>query len=379
MSTGAVIVAAGRGSRVGGPTPKQWREIHGRTVVAWTLDVFLNSPLIDRIILVLHGDDMAMAPGYEGHTNVNVVQGGSTRDASVRNGLEALIGKDITKVLIHDVARPLVDGDIIERVCTALETNAGAAPALPVTDALWQGEDDVVSGVTDRNALYRAQTPQGFHFDVILCAHRIHSGTAADDVEIARAAGIKVAIVAGSERNLKITTEQDFARAAALMGTNMDIRVGNGFDVHRFGDGDHVTLCGITLPHPRALIGHSDADVGMHALTDAIYGAIADGDIGQHFPASDPQWKGAASQIFLEHAMSRAAQLGYSLSNADVTLICEEPKIGPHSGAMSANLADILGVTKDRISVKATTSERLGFTGRGEGIAASATAALTKP
>ncbi len=378
MTNAAIIVAAGRGTRVGGSIPKQWRELRGKTVTAWTLKVFLDSPRVGQIILVLHADDMAMAPGYDSHRQISVVQGGATRNASVLAGLEALEDQGIGNVLIHDVARPLVDEKIINRVFDALETSPGAAPALPVTDALWQGTDEKVTGVTRRTALFRAQTPQGFDYSAILSAHRGHGGPAADDVEIARAAGIDVTIVAGSERYLKITTEQDFARVEALIGTEMDIRVGNGFDVHRFGTGDHVTLCGVTIAHHRALIGHSDADVGMHALTDAIYGAIADGDIGQHFPPTDPQWNGAASYIFLEHAMSRAAQRGFSLSNADITFICEEPKIGPYSKTMSSNLAKILNVAMDRISVKATTSERLGFTGRGEGIAASATVALIK-
>jgi len=248
-----------------------------------------------------------------------------------------------------------------------------------VTDALWQSQDAKVTGVTDRTGLFRAQTPQGFHFPAILDAHRAHPGGAADDVEIARAHGMAVTIVAGDERNLKITTADDFARAEHLMGATMDIRVGNGFDVHRFGPGDHVTLCGVAVPHDRALQGHSDADVGMHALTDAIYGALGDGDIGQHFPPGEPMWKGADSALFLEHAMARAAARGYALSNADVTLICETPKIGPHAAAMVARLAEIIDLAPDRISVKATTSERLGFTGRSEGIAAMATATLVKP
>ena len=378
MTTAAIIVAAGRGTRVGGAVPKQWRDLSGRAVAAWTLDVFRTSPLIDRIILVLHADDMGLAPGYDGHDDVSVVTGGASRDASVRAGLEALVDTGTSQVLIHDVARPLVDHALIARICAALETSPGAAPALPVSDALWQGVDGTVQSTVDRSGLYRAQTPQGFDFQTILAAHRVHKGTAADDVEIACAHGIDVAIVAGDERNLKITEEADFARAEMMMGQAMDIRVGNGFDVHRFGDGDHVTLCGIQIPHERGLQGHSDADVGMHALTDAIYGALADGDIGRHFPPTDPQWKGAASDIFLTHAIGRATTAGYRLNNADVTLICEEPKIGAYAVAMAETLADICGIAPDRISVKATTSERLGFTGRGEGIAASATATLVK-
>ncbi len=389
MSTAAIIVAAGRGRRVGGPLPKQWRELAGRTVAAHTLEAFLIHPAIDRIVLVLAADDMGLAPGYEAHARVSVVAGGDSRTASVRAGLEALSGSDTTRVLIHDVARPLVSADLIDRVLAALDEAPGAAPALAVTDALWRGDAGRVSGVQPRDGLFRAQTPQGFHFAEILAAHRAYAGAAtgaanaADDVEIARAAGLAVAIVPGEERNLKITTEQDFARAEALLAApgdrTMDIRTGNGFDVHAFAAGDHVMLCGVRLAHDRALSGHSDADVGMHALSDAIYGALGDGDIGRHFPPSDDRWKGADSRIFLEHAVARAAARGYRLSNADVTLICEAPKIAPHAGAMAARLAQIIGVAPDRISVKATTSERLGFPGRGEGIAALATVTLVAP
>ncbi len=279
--------------------------------------------------------------------------------------------------MIHDAARPLVTRPVIDRVLAALDHSPGAAPALAVTDALWTGAQDHVTGTRDRTGLYRAQTPQGFHFDAILAAHRAHQGEAADDVEVARAAGLTVAIVPGDEDNLKLTFPGDFARAEAILkGRRMDVRLGNGFDVHAFCPGDHVWLCGVKVPHSKGLLGHSDADVGMHALTDAIYGALAEGDIGQHFPPSDPQWKGAESHIFLRHAATRMAERGFRLGNADVTLICERPKIGPHALAMRQALAQIMGVDPDRISVKATTSERLGFTGREEGIAAIATATL---
>lgn len=378
MITAAIIVAAGRGTRVGGDMPKQWRMLGGRVVAAWTLDAFRSSNDITRIILVLHADDMGRSTDYDCHEDVTVVAGGSNRADSVRAGLEALENTDITHVLIHDVARPLIDHGLIRRVCAELETSNGAAPAMPVTDALWQSDGPLVAGIQDRAGLFAAQTPQGFSFPKILAAHRAYVGDAADDVEIARAAGIDVVIVKGDAHNIKITYQEDFARAEMYIGTDMDIRVGNGFDVHRFGPGDHVTLCGIAIPHGRGLQGHSDADVAMHALTDAVYGALAGGDIGQHFPPSDPQWKGANSRLFLEHAMSRAKEQGFTVSNADITLICEEPKIGPHAAAMRAELAQIMGIEAGRISVKATTSERLGFTGRGEGIAASATATLVK-
>lgn len=378
MKTAAIIVAAGRGTRAGEGLPKQWRTLRGRTLVAWSLTAFREHPLIEACVLVLHPDDMGLAPGYEAHGDVKVVAGGASRNASVRAGLRALEGQDLRHVLIHDAARPLVSADLIGRVLTALGQSKGAAPALAVVDALWRGTDGLVCGTSDRTGLYRAQTPQGFAYDAILAAHLAHPDTAADDVEVARAAGIDVVIVEGEERNFKITTAGDFDRAEQYVKDVMDIRTGNGFDVHRFGPGDHVVLCGLKLPHGQGLVGHSDADVGMHSLTDAIYGALADGDIGRHFPPGDPQWKGAASSIFLQHAAARAAERGYRINNADVTLICEAPKIGPHAIDMAKELASILGIDPDRISVKATTSEQLGFTGREEGIAALATVTLVQ-
>lgn len=379
MTTAAVIVAAGRGSRAGGATPKQWRRLAGRMVAEHTLAAFRASPLIGPIVLVIHPDDREIAAPLAAE-DVMLVEGGATRAGSVRAGLEALAPAAPRHVLIHDVARPLASAALIARVCAALEAGAtAAAPGLALSDALWRGSGGEVAGVVPREGLFRAQTPQGFDYRAILAAHRAHPGGAADDVEVARAAGLAVAIVEGEAQNLKITTPGDFARAELHLRGRMDIRVGNGFDVHRFTEGDHVTLCGVRVPHGRALQGHSDADVGMHALTDAIYGALAEGDIGRHFPPSEPRWKGAASRIFLEHAVALAEAHGYGLANADVTLICEEPKIGPHAGEMAATLARIAGVEAGRISVKATTSERLGFAGRKEGIAAMATATLVRP
>jgi 2-C-methyl-D-erythritol 4-phosphate cytidylyltransferase/2-C-methyl-D-erythritol 2,4-cyclodiphosphate synthase len=371
MTVAAIIVAAGRGTRAGGTVPKQWQQLAGKPVVAHSILAFAG--LADLVILVIHPDDRAFAAPL----GVRLVEGGATRDASVCNALEHLSGTGITRVLIHDGARPLVSRTLIRRLIAALDGSVAAAPAVPVTDALWRGRDLHVIGTQDRTGLWRAQTPQAFHCDAILAAHRAHPGGAADDVEVARAAGLDVAIVEGDEDNLKLTFAADFARAERILKERgMDIRVGNGFDVHAFGPGDHVWLCGTRVPHGKGLVGHSDADVGMHALTDAIYGALAEGDIGQHFPPSDPQWKGAQSHVFLRHAAARAAARGFAISHADVTLICEMPKIGPHAAAMRQVLADILGLAPDRISVKATTSERLGFTGREEGIAALATATL---
>lgn len=376
--TAAIIVAAGRGQRAGGDTPKQWRTVAGRRVLDWTLDAFRAMPEIDEIVIVHHYNDLQ----YVSNLRELCVLGGDTRDASVRNGLNALVRTEIPpdRVLIHDAARPLVSRDLIMRVLNGLDDNHAAAPALPVVDALWFGNaEGSVESLQDRSGLYRAQTPQGFRFASILAAHEAFVGIAADDVEVAKASGIDVQIVLGDENNLKITTPADFARADQLLrGTKMDVRTGNGFDVHRFGDGDHVILCGVTIPYARGLQGHSDADVGMHAITDAIYGALGDGDIGQHFPPSDPQWKGAASEIFLKNACALAEQRNFKITNIDCTLICENPKIGPHASDMKLKLSEITQVNADRISVKATTSERLGFTGRGEGIASIATITLVQ-
>ena len=371
----AIVTAAGRGSRAGGEVPKQWRTLAGRSVLARALDAFAGFP---RVVLVVHPDDMGRAIA-EFSGPVTIVTGGETRAASVRAALRSLEGSGTTHVLIHDGARPLVGDAVIQGVIDALQAGAqAAAPALPVTDALWRGEGGTVAGTALRDGLYRAQTPQGFCCEQISMAHRLYPDDAADDVELALKAGIEVAITPGSEDNLKITFPADFARAERILGAAMDIRLGNGYDVHAFGPGDHVWLCGVKIAHEAGLTGHSDADVGMHALTDAIYGALAMGDIGRHFPPSDPQWKGADSAIFLRHAAALAREQGFSFGNADVTLICEAPKIGPHAQAMQARLAGIMEVDPARVGVKATTSEKLGFTGRREGIAAIATALLMK-
>lgn len=374
----ALIVAGGRGTRAGPGLPKQYRPLRGEIVLSRTIRAFDAHPAVTEIIVVRHAEDADLFAACRPviSTPLSDVPGGTTRDASVRAGLAAIDGADL--VLIHDAARPLISRAVIDGVLAALDTHDGAAPALPVTDALWRGADEV-TGTEDRSGLWRAQTPQGFHLDPIRAAHAAHPGGAADDVEVARAAGLRVAITQGDEANLKLTRAEDFTRAGRLMETGMDIRVGNGFDVHRFGPGDHVMLCGVGIPHGRGLQGHSDADVGLHTVTDAIYGALAEGDIGRHFPPSDPQWKGAESHIFLTHAVNLAAQQGYTISNADLTLMCEEPKIGPHATPMRERLAALLRIDLDRVSVKATTTERLGFTGRKEGIAAMATVTLVKP
>ena len=378
MTAAAIIVAAGRGSRAGGDPPKQWRMLAGRRVIDRCIDTVASVPEIDRIVVVLHPEDMGL---YHPEERVTVVTGGDTRAASVRRGLESLAGAGIAHVLVHDVARVCTPACLFSAVLSELVGRGAlaAAPALPVTDALWRGTDGRVAGTVERAGLYRAQTPQAFDFPAILAAHRAHDGAAADDVAVARAAGMEVEILPGDPDNFKITTAADFDRAEAFLRGRMDIRTGSGFDVHRFGPGDHVTLCGVTIPHDRGLQGHSDADVGMHALTDAILGAVAAGDIGQHFPPSDPRWKDAGSAIFLRHAVSAASEAGFAVSSLDVTLICESPRIGRHAPAMRGALSEITGTVADRISVKATTSEGLGFTGRGEGIAAQATATLVRP
>ena len=368
----ALIVAAGQGSRAGGGVAKQWRLVAGRRVAAWTAQAFAAHPAISDCLFVINPSD---APFLD--PSQRWVAGADSRAGSVLAGLTALAADPPDFVLIHDVARPCVSAQTIEAVIAALQTADGAAPALAVTDALWRTNDQKINGTASRDGLLRAQTPQGFAFSAILQAHQVHPGGAADDVEVACAAGLTVAPVPGDEDNIKITTAADFDRAARILERKMQVRLGNGYDVHRFGPGDHVMLCGVSVAHDRGLQGHSDADVGMHALTDALYGAMAQGDIGRHFPPSDPQWRGADSAVFLRHAIGLARDLGFELSNADVTLVCEAPKIGPHASAMQARLADIMGVDVGSVSVKATTSERLGFTGRGEGVAALATAALT--
>jgi 2-C-methyl-D-erythritol 4-phosphate cytidylyltransferase/2-C-methyl-D-erythritol 2,4-cyclodiphosphate synthase len=380
----ALIVAGGRGLRAGGGLPKQYRDLAGKPVIARTIEAFDAHPAIAALVVVRHADDAPLFAAARPPTRLPLIEaiGGATRDASVRAGLDAM-PEGIKTVLIHDAARPLVSPSVIDGVLDALARHDGAAPALAVTDALWRGET-TVTGTENRNGLWRAQTPQGFRLDAIRAAHlaflsRAGQPTAADDVEVARANGMSVAITQGEETNLKLTTAADFDRALRLMERDMDIRTGNGFDVHRFGPGDHVMLCGVAVPHDRGLQGHSDADVGLHTVTDAIYGALCAGDIGTHFPPSDPQWKGAESHVFLTHAVDLAAAEGFTITHADLTLICERPKIGPHAAAMRTRLAEVLRIDATRVSVKATTTERLGFPGREEGIAALATVTLVKP
>lgn len=368
----AIIVAAGRGTRAGGDLPKQWVPLAGRSSVEHCLARFSTHPEISETCLVIHPEDEGRAAPLK----LKTVVGGAERSHSVRAGLQSLAANPPDYVLIHDAARPCLSHALISDVIAALKDNAAAAPGIPVVDTLWRGENHLVSGQADRTALFRAQTPQGFDYAALVAAYDAINETTGDDVELARRAGLDVRIVPGDEANFKITHPEDFTRAEKILGRAMDFRIGNGFDVHAFEAGDHVVLCGVKVPHDKALKGHSDADVAMHALTDAIYGALAEGDIGRHFPPSEAKWKGADSAIFLSHACELAASMGFSISNLDLTIICERPKITPVAGEMIASLAKITGLDAGRISVKATTTEQRGFTGREEGIAAMATVAL---
>lgn len=379
MKRTGLIIAAGRGHRAGGGLPKQYRDLAGQPVLRRTICALLQSNRIDSVRVVIHPNDTELYDQCISLISDNRLQppvyGGDTRSASVLNGLRACDGG---QVFIHDGARPILPLDALTRIIDSLKTNRAAFLALPVTDALWQVSNGTAGNAQPRDTLWRGQTPQAFRLADILAAHEAATNPADDDVAIARATGLDVTAVLGSEQNMKITQPDDFALAARLLGNTMDIRVGNGFDVHKLGTGDHVILCGVKIPFDHGLVGHSDADVGMHAITDAIFGALGEGDIGQWFPSTDDQWKCAPSSIFLKKAMEAAALKGFSVSNIDCTLICEQPKIGPNATAMRNTLSEIIGVDIDRISVKATTSEKLGFTGRSEGIAAHATATLVK-
>jgi len=308
------------------------------------------------------------------------VDGGATRQGSVLNGLEQLAAERPDYVLIHDAARPLIDPGTISRTIEALALHPAILVAVPVVDTIKRGAGERVGDTVDRRDLWRAQTPQAFHFAAILEAHRkVAGGELTDDAAVAEAAGIPVTFVVGSERNFKVTTQDDMERAERMIGSQMEFRTGNGFDVHKLIPGDGITMCGIRIPCDMALEGHSDADVGLHAITDAVLGAIGAKDIGAHFPPSDPKWRGAESWKFLDHAAKLVAERGGRVTHCDVTIICERPKVGPHRDAMVKRVAEILKISADRVSVKATTTEKLGFTGRGEGIAAQATATVALP
>ncbi|MBL8831304.1 MAG: bifunctional 2-C-methyl-D-erythritol 4-phosphate cytidylyltransferase/2-C-methyl-D-erythritol 2,4-cyclodiphosphate synthase [Rhodospirillales bacterium] len=378
----ALVVAAGRGTRLGGLIPKQYRELAGAPLLRRSLATLARHSRIDSVRVVRNPDDAELyAAAADGLGLLDPVDGGAERQDSVRAGLESLAGLAPANVLIHDGARPFVDAGLVDRLIVALEGSAGAIAAVPVVDTLWREDDGNAGAVVPREGLWRAQTPQAFRYRDILEAHRRATGEKlTDDAAVLRAAGGSVRLVAASERNFKVTTEDDLARAQReAFLDRADIRVGSGYDVHRLGPGDGVWLCGIKVPHDAALVGHSDADVAIHALVDALLGAIGEGDIGAHFPPSDMRWKGTTSDRFLRHAADLVAARGGAIRHADVTIVCERPKVGPHRPAMRARLAEILGIDVARVSVKATTTEGLGFTGRGEGIAAQATATVAMP
>lgn len=379
--TVALVVAAGRGRRFGGDVPKQYQSLNGRPILRHSLARLAADPSISAVRVVIHPDDRPLYDeAAQGLSLLEPVSGGATRQDSVRLGLESLQSLCPDKVLIHDGARPFLDEALVARVVTALDHHDGAIPAIAVADTLKKGRDGLVETTIDRSGLWRAQTPQGFRFAPLLDAHLAVAGNElTDDAAVAEHAGLKVALVAGAEANVKITTAEDLNRAQAVFSGPGYTCVGTGFDVHRFAPGTGVWLCGVLVPHDFALDGHSDADVALHALTDAILGAVGAGDIGAHFPPSDPQWKGASSDRFLTHARNLVEGLGGKLVHVDVTVICERPKIGPHRPAMRQRLADLLGLPMARVSVKATTTEGLGFTGRREGIAAQASATLWMP
>ena len=381
-STYALIVAAGRGARFGGTLPKQYLALGGTSVLRHAVAAFAAHPRIAGVLVTIRPEDRALFDhAVSGVSVLAPVPGGAERQDSVRLGLEALAAHKPDRVLIHDGARPFPDAALIDRVIDGLDRASAAIPGLALGDTIKRVEDGHIVETVDRSQLWRAQTPQGFHFDAILAAHRQMAGRVlTDDAAVAEAAGIAPLIVAGSEENLKVTTIEDLAAAERLLAAGQgDLRVGQGFDVHPFGPGDHVMVCGIAIPHEVAPVGHSDADVGLHALTDAVLGAIGAGDIGMHFPPSDPRWRGASSDRFLAYAATLVRERGGTIAAVDVTIICERPKIAPYRDRMIERLAEILEISPGRVSVKATTTERLGFLGRGEGIAAQAIATVRLP
>jgi 2-C-methyl-D-erythritol 4-phosphate cytidylyltransferase/2-C-methyl-D-erythritol 2,4-cyclodiphosphate synthase len=388
----AVVVAAGRGERAGGGTPKQYRDIAGEPMIRPTLAAFLDHPQIGLVQPVIHsGDEPAYRAAVIDLEKSGLkklpppVSGGATRQASVLAGLEALTASAPELVLIHDAARPFLSEALIDRAIAAGKATGAAVPGIVIADTVKQIDAaSIVAATLDRSRLRIVQTPQAFAFDLILDAHRraAAAGLASftDDAALAEWAGQRVSVFEGEAGNVKVTTNEDFVRAEILhLAALSDVRTGNGFDVHAFAEGDHVTLAGVRIPHSHGLTGHSDADVALHALVDAILGALADGDIGSHFPPTDPQWKGAASDRFLAFACERVRARHGMIALLDVTIVCEAPRVSPHRDAMRERIAAIAGIPVTRVAVKATTSERLGFTGRGEGIVAMATATVRLP
>jgi len=383
---GAVIVAAGRGERAGGGMPKQYRPLAGTPVVRFALEGFSSHPAVSAVVPVVHRDDVGtFNVAAAGLKLLPPAFGGATRQDSVLAGLEALAAHAPDIVLIHDAARPFVSAGLIDRAIAAMAIAKGAIPALAVTDTVKQVDaNGRVTATVDRATLRTVQTPQVFAFGTLLEAHRKAAAANrhdfSDDAALAEWAGVGISVFPGDPENIKLTTAEDFQRAeAAMMAQLSDVRIGQGYDVHAFGDGDHVTLGGVRIAHDRALSGHSDADVVLHAAVDALLGAIADGDIGVHFPPSDPQWRGASSDRFLKFAVERVRARGGMIAHLDLTVVCEAPRVGPHRDAIRARVAEIAGIALDRVAIKATTSEKLGFTGRREGIVALATATVRLP
>lgn len=369
--TAAVIVAAGQGLRAGQPLPKQFALWRGKPVVRHSVETLLSAGVTPIAVAIPADCEDLVQSALDGLDGWFAITGGETRQESVRNALEALEGFAPDRVLIHDAARPVIPAGVIERLSAALDVQPAAIPVLPVVDSLAHAEGGLMGAPARREDLRRVQTPQAFAFAAILAAHHAWAGapSAGDDAQVAQAAGLSIALVEGDELLHKLTYASDF--------DGLDpIRVGTGYDVHRLAAGEDLWLCGVKIDHTHGLAGHSDADVAIHALVDAILGAVGDGDIGSHFPPSDPQWRGASSDRFLRHAVALAAKAGYRIGNVDLTIVCEAPKIGPHREAMRARLAELLGTSVCSVSVKATTTERLGFTGRGEGIACQAAATL---
>jgi 2-C-methyl-D-erythritol 4-phosphate cytidylyltransferase/2-C-methyl-D-erythritol 2,4-cyclodiphosphate synthase len=382
VSVYALVVAAGRGSRFGGAVPKQYLSLGGATVLRHAVTALAEHPRVSNVLVAIRPEDRGLFDRtVSGLPGLTPVVGGPTRQDSVRLGLEALAAYRPACVLIHDGARPFPDSALVDRVIDGLDRAPAAIPCLPLSDTIKRVEDGVIQGTINRSALWRAQTPQGFHFEAILSAHRAAVGhDLTDDAAVAEAAGLAPLLVGGSEDNLKVTTTEDLVAAERLfMARKGDVRVGQGFDVHAFGPGDRVRICGIEIPHEASLVGHSDADVGLHALTDAVLGAIGAGDIGMHFPPSDPRWRGSSSDQFLRHAADLVGERGGTVAAVDVTIICERPKIGVYRTAMIERVAAILCIAPGRVSIKATTTDRLGFTGRGDGIAAQAIATVRLP
>jgi 2-C-methyl-D-erythritol 4-phosphate cytidylyltransferase/2-C-methyl-D-erythritol 2,4-cyclodiphosphate synthase len=377
----ALIVAAGKGLRAGGETPKQYQSVAGAPLLRHTAQRLLAHPRIDSVRVVINPDDRGVYDAaVAGLPLGEPIAGGATRQASARAGLEALAADPPAIVMVHDAARAFVPLELLDALLASLDDpdNDGAVPGLAVIDSLRRGTGHYAASV-DRDGLWRVQTPQVFRYPALLAAHRGAPPGATDELGIALAAGLRVAVTPGDERAFKVTEPADFAKATAMVTPALSSRAASGFDVHRFGPGDHVWLCGMRIAHSNGLIGHSDADAGLHALTDALLGTIAAGDIGDHFPPSDPQWRGASSDRFLAHAATLVRAAGGIIDHVDVTLICERPKIGPHRAAMRQRIADILGIAVARVSVKATTTELLGFTGRSEGLAAQAMASVRLP